>query len=237
MGKIKILLTGGNGRLGRFLQKNFNQEKYELYSPISSELNILDQNIETILEKYKPNIILHAAAYTDVKKAEVDYLKAIEVNVNGTINLLKYAIKKDIDFIYISTDAVFDGFKGKYKTDDPVNPKNKYAKTKTAAELICRTYNKSIIIRTAFFEYDFPYDSAFYDQYTSKDYIDIIGPKILNVIYNYKYGIYHVGSERKNLYEIAISRKKDVVKRSRKEFNFFITADTSFDEEKIYGEL
>ncbi len=234
---FKILLTGGSGRLGRFLIKNFKKENCTLIAPSSQELNILDKNIDKKLEIYKPDVILHAAAYTNVKKAETDYLSAIQTNVVGTINLLNYAVASNIDFIYISTDAVFDGKKGSYKTSDSINPINKYAKTKTAAELICRTYLKTTVIRTAFFEYEFPYEAAFYDQFTSKDYLDIIGPKILNILYNHKYGIYHIGSNRKSLYEIASSRKKDVIKKSKKDFDFYIADDTSFDEEEMYGDL
>lgn len=232
-----ILLTGGSGRLGSFIRKNIRKE-YNLYSPLSSEMNILKNlDISTFLNKNKVEMILHCAAFTDVKAAEKKFLEASEINVIGTLNLLKEAVERDIDFVFISTDAVFDGKKGNYQPLDPVNPQNKYAKTKTAAELLVRNYEKSVIIRTAFFEYDFPYDIAFYDQYTSKDYIDIIGPKILNVISNYEYGIYHVGSNKKSMYDIAKQRKSEVKKASKKDFNFKIVDDSSFDLEVNYGKL
>lgn len=234
----KLLLTGGSGRLGKFLVKNISGELYTVLAPTSKELDITDAN-KTLeyLNIHKPDLIVHSAAYTDVKKAEKEYIKAININVVGTINLLNYAVDKEVDFIYISTDAVFDGKNGKYKPSDPINPVNKYAKTKTAAELCCRTYPKSTVIRTAFFEYDFPYDMAFYDQYTSKDYLDIIGPKILKIIHEYKPGIYHAGSNRKSIYDIAVARKPDVKKESKNNFNFKITNDSSFDEQQTHGDL
>ncbi len=234
----KLLLTGGTGRLGKFIVKNINLDKYLLLAPTSKELDITNrENVTEFLNRHKPDLIVHSAAYTDVKKIEKDYLKAININVIGTINLLNYAIEKKIDFVYISTDAVFDGKKGNYKPTDSLNPLNKYAKTKTAAELTCRTYEKTTVIRTAFFEYDFPYDTAFYDQYTSKDYLDIIGPKIINVINNYKPGIYHVGGDKQSVYDIAIKRKPEVIKDSKNNFNYIILEDTSFDEYETKGDL
>jgi len=234
----KLLLTGGSGRLGKFLIKNINQELYSTLAPSSKELDITNpENVLNYLNLNKPDVIVHSAAYTDVKKAEKEYLKAININVLGTINLLNYVVDKHIDFIYISTDAVFDGKKGYYSPSDSINPINKYAKTKTAAELCCRTYSKCTVIRTAFFEYDFPYEIAFYDQYSSKDYLDIIGPKIVSIIHDYKPGIYHAGSNRKSIYDIAIIRKPNVKKESKNNFTFKVIEDSSFNEQDTYGDL
>lgn len=233
----KVLLTGGTGKLGTFIKNNINKN-YEIISPTSSEMNLLDrEKINFIFNKNKPDIVLHCAAFTDVKNAEVNYLKAINVNVVGTLNVLEPSVKNKIDFIYISTDAVFDGKDGNYKPSDCLNPQNKYSKTKAAAELMVRTYEKSVTIRTSFFEHHFPYDIAFYDQYTSKDYLDIIGPKILNTIYNYQYGIYHIGSKRRSVLQIAQERKKDVIAESKNNFKFKITSDSSFDENEVYCPL
>ena len=132
--------------------------------------------------------------------------------------------------IFISTDHVFDGTKGNYLTCDSLNPLSKYAKTKTAAELLVRTYDNSMIIRTSFFGYEFPYESAFIDQWSSKDYVDIIAPKIIKLIKSNKVGIFHVGEKRKTIFEIAKRRSPNVGKISRSDIFFKTPKDTSLEE-------
>ena len=105
------------------------------------------------------------------------------MNVLGTLNVLKSCKDLGKKLVFISTDYVFDGEKGNYTIDDPINPLSKYAKTKAAAELLVRTYENSLVIRTSFFGYDFPYEAAFVDQWSSKDYVDIIAPKVMEEIY------------------------------------------------------
>ena len=95
--------------------------------------------------------------------------------------------------------------------------------------MIVRTYDNSLVIRTSFFGRDFPYPAAFIDQWSSKDYVDIIAPKILEVVANNVFGVIHVGSERKSLYEIARQRSANVVKSSRLDIDFVTPIDTSLE--------
>ena len=86
------------------------------------------------------------------------------------------------------------------------------------------------MIRTSFFGYEFPYEKAFIDQWSSKDYVDIIAPMVLKEIINNNKGITHIGSDRKTLYEIAKTRNPNVVPMSHRESGFAIPKDTSFYE-------
>ena len=133
--------------------------------------------------------------------------------------------------IFISTDYVFDGEKGNYSINDPINPLSKYAKTKAAAELAVRTYDNSLVIRTSFYGYQFPYEKAFVDQWTSKNYVDMIAPKVLDIIKSDKTGIAHIGFPRKSVYEIALERRKNVEPIFRSSIHFEVPCDTSFKEE------
>jgi len=218
---LKCLITGGTGLLGTNLVPLLLDEGYEIFSPTSSEMDITC--VESVSKYFSENtfeLVIHMAAYTDVKKAETDFLNCISVNVIGTYNVLKESIKRDMKFIYISTDAVFDGDQGEYKAEDALNPVSKYAKTKTSAELMVRTYENSLVIRTSFFGNTFPYNKAFIDQWSSKDYIDIIAPKILLEIKLNKTGISHVYSIRRTLFDIAKQRRKDVLPCQLRDFNF-----------------
>ncbi len=132
--------------------------------------------------------------------------------------------------IYLSTDYVFDGDNGPYKTSDAINPINTYAITKASGELLVKTYENSLIIRTSFCEKQFPYEKAFEDQYTSRDYVDIIAPKILNCSLSDKKGIVHIGTERKTVLDLARKRRPNVGTIKRSQVNFNVPRDTSFEE-------
>lgn len=234
---MNILITGATGILGKNLLPLFEKTNNLIYFPTSKEINIL--NFE-ILKKYiyenNINLIIHCAAYTDVKKSEEEINKCIDINIIGTCNIVKACNEKKIKLIYISTEHVFDGNKGFYTTDDCINPIGKYAKSKAAGELTARMYNNSLIIRTSFFPENFPYEKAFTDQWSSKDYIDIIAPKIFKACLSNKTGIVHCVSSRRTIYEIAKERKPDVVQIKRENLNFPTLKDTSLIPDEEFDE-
>lgn len=233
----KILLTGGSGTLGKELIKLFKEKNIFVFSPTSSELNILDPiKCTEWFKNHKPNLVIHAAAYTDVKASEENYIKSINTNIVGTCNIINCCSLHNAKLVYISTEHVFDGKKGLYTKEDYINPITKYAKSKASAELAVRMYDNSLVIRTSFFSHNFPYDTAFIDQWSSKDYIDIIAPKIFKACLSNKFGILHCGSQRRSLYDIAAIRKKDIIKISREDFKFPILKDTSLIVDEEYNE-
>ena len=226
-----VLITGASGLLGSNLVNLIDLKKYNVLTPSSTTLNIADErSVNDYFIKNNINLCIHCAAFKDVMDIENNInstIRAINTNVVGTINLLYSCISKNIKLIYISTDHVFDGNKGDYEIHDPINPLSKYAKTKGAAELVVRTYENSIIIRTSFFNNYFPYDKAFVDQWTTKDYIDVMAPLILEECLSDKKGIIHVASTKQTLYDIAVKRKKNVLKSSIKDISFKVPIDTS----------
>ena len=136
----KILITGAFGQLGTSLCKVLSNESIlaagrviistKKYKCI--ELDITNQRkVAEIIRNYKPDIIIHLAAMTDVDGCEKTPEIAFDVNVKATENLLTSFNGK---FIYISTDYVFDGEKGPYFEDDKVNPMSVYGKTKLYGE-------------------------------------------------------------------------------------------------------
>ncbi len=225
---MKILITGGNGTLGKELIKIIDKEKYTVISPNSKQVDITDfVALREYFRVNKPKLVIHCAAVTDVKKTESNPMAALNVNIIGTCNVVACCEEQNIKLIHISTDHVFDGQKGNYSTDEAINPITNYAKSKGAAELAARMYKNSLVIRTSFFGYTFPYEKAFDDQWSSKDYIDIIAPKVLEAALSDTTGIVHCASERRTIFEIAKERKKDVQSCSRKEINIPILFDTS----------
>ena len=222
---MKILLTGGSGILGSQILKIYDREYFNIFSPNSKELNILEH------PKIKNDfdIIIHCAAMTNTSMAESSAIEAININVLGTINMVNFAAENDSKFVYISTDYVFDGESGGYSTSDCINPISNYSKSKAAGELCSRIYKNSVILRTSFCQNNFPHEKAFEDQWTSRDYVDIIAPIILKYSIEKSPGIYHVGTERKSVFDLA-SRRKKVGKIKRKDVSskIYIPKDTSF---------
>jgi len=222
-----VLITGASGRLGKQLQRDWHGGG--LLTPSSSILNVTDINsVNDYFNDHQIDMVIHCAAYTDVKGSASNFLGCLETNVVGTMNLVSACAKRDVRLIYISTDYVFDGEKGSYAPGDPINPITVYAKSKAAGELVVRCYPRSLVVRTSFFDVTFPYDAALADQFTSKDYVDVISPKIINAIGENEYGIVHVGSPRRSVYEVALIRKPDVQKFFRRDLKHSVPKDTSF---------
>jgi len=140
---FRILITGGSGMVGKNISFGVK--------PSSKELDITNySDIENAIKKYKPEAILHLAAFIDMQKSEEDPLHAYEVNVLGTFNVAKACRKYKIYLTYLSTCAVFNGKKAlPYVESDKTDPLNVYGKTKLAGEMIINDLVKeSLIIRT-----------------------------------------------------------------------------------------
>ena len=98
----------------------------------------------------KPDVIVHAAALTDVDKCEQNKDLALKVNYHGTLNIVKACEPIKPFFIYISADCVFDGKKGMYSEDDEPNPINFYGYSKLMEEKAVTTSNlEYCIIRSS----------------------------------------------------------------------------------------
>ena len=228
---MRVLVTGGSGRLGRELQAELPKLGIEAFFPARSELDVtLPETIRTVLERYEPDIVVHAAAYTDVKGAEVQKELCWRVNVGGTRNLVRALSGSATALVHISTDYVFWGDTGGYGEEDPVGPvRNYYALSKLAAEEVVRGHEDTLVIRTSFRPREWPYAVAFTDVYTSQDYVDVISPKIALVIrhaHEIPDETLHIATERKSVYELARRRSPAVRPGTRREEKVEISLST-----------
>lgn len=158
----KFFITGANGLLGQQLVEVFSQKHQVFASDLHSDsftthpdvkyesLDILEKDkLKTLISSFKPELIVNAAAYTDVDGCETNREKAREVNVGGLENLSEICKQEKIKLIHISTDYVFDGKSGPYSEDDPPNPISYYGKSKLEGELkIKQSGIDNIIVRT-----------------------------------------------------------------------------------------
>ena len=137
----RILVTGANGQLGSAIVSVFKQHHLDVVGTDKAIMDITNQSqVFDVVKQVNPNIIIHCAAYTAVDKAEDDKLNCYKVNVEGTRNLALIAKALNIEFIYFSTDYVFDGTKNEpYEVDDIPNPINYYGLTKYLGEEIVKS--------------------------------------------------------------------------------------------------
>jgi dTDP-4-dehydrorhamnose reductase len=149
---MKILVTGKDGQLGIAFQKEFDgyfenedvdiqvhyvgRQKCDL-----SNLNAL----EDILNKYQPNVIINAAAYTAVDRAEQESGLAFTVNSAAVASMAQYSVANGASLLHFSTDYVFDGLGADfYSENHPVSPLGVYGKSKAEGErLIAEAFSQS----------------------------------------------------------------------------------------------
>jgi len=152
----KALVTGSEGMLGSALMRalpsaGILSEGTDIRSKVNKANIANKEEIKNVVAAIKPDIIIHAAAYTDVDGCEIDPEKADSINADGTKNISEAS--KDIDafLIYISTDFVFDGTKDKpYTEKDLTAPINVYGKSKLKGENFIRDIiNTHLVIRTS----------------------------------------------------------------------------------------
>lgn len=152
MNKQKILVTGAKGQLGTEMVKLLKEMKYEVYGYGRAELDITDfQQVKNVIDHIRPNIVIHAAAYTKVDAAESEPDQAFLVNAYGTRNVTVASEHIGAKLVYISTDYVFDGTANvPYNEFAFTNPINVYGKSKLAGEQFVRDlHSKFFIIRTS----------------------------------------------------------------------------------------
>jgi dTDP-4-dehydrorhamnose reductase len=150
---MKILITGGKGQLGTDCVQVF-RETHEVMAIDLDEVDITRQaDLEALVQKFMPDIIINCAAYTQVDQCEIEKKLAWKVNVTGTENLVNCSEKHGNRLIHISTDYVFDGRKKipePYVETDQPNPVSYYGKTKYESEkVVQRASDRHVIVRPA----------------------------------------------------------------------------------------
>ena len=251
----KILITGAEGQLGKYLQFNL-KDKYDVI-PTAKSLSVksggkyittLDitnrTDVEICIDKVQPDIIINCAAYTDVDGSETNKKLARKVNVIGLQNLIR-ASHPNTYFIQISSDYIFDGNAGPYSENDHSYPINYYGKTKLEAENILRgSKRRHLIIRpNVLYSEGLTFKGNFfawvYKSLLSNQSISVVSDQISNPTYIYHLsqaifqciilnleGIYHYGSDDYiSRYDFAISIAKS--------FNFNTNLITPTDTKQL----
>ncbi len=142
---MRVVITGHNGRLGRQLMAAFSG--HELLTLDLPADDIADPRIVGRIAAFRPDLVVHAAAYTDVDGAEKDPELAFRANAFGTQNMALASQASGAALLLISTNEVFDGSQREpYREWDAINPISTYARSKAAAERIALTLTPRVYI-------------------------------------------------------------------------------------------
>lgn len=157
---MKIVLLGKNGQVGKELVRALGEpvpghqdaDSPEVIALGRDQADLNDQeSVANALEQHAPDIIINAAAYTAVDKAENDEAAAMRVNATAVGWLANYARRHNALLVHYSTDYVFDGLKKQaYTEDDTPNPQSVYGRSKRAGEqAIIDSGCQAVIFRTS----------------------------------------------------------------------------------------
>jgi len=147
---MRMLITGGHGQLGRALQAALNAD--EVTALGHSHLDIADpQQVSYAFSRHDPEVVIHAAAWTDTAGCERDPERALQVNGEGAGIVAEACHASGATMLYVSSNEVFDGEKSEpYAEDDAPNPINVYGRSKREGEQRVQTaLDRPCIVRTS----------------------------------------------------------------------------------------
>ena len=218
---VKILVTGANGQLGKDVIRILEAE-HEVFGFSRKEMDIrdLDCCLE-VMDRFRPDAVIHCAAYTAVDQAESEPDEAFRVNAFGSRNIALAAERVGSKICYISTDYVFDGMSDvPYNEYDNTNPASVYGKSKRAGEQLVQSLSsKYFIVRTSWvygrngnnfvktmlrLAKERDKLKVVHDQVGSPTYTVDLSRFLSDLIVTDKYGIYHASNTgRCSWYEFA----------------------------------
>lgn len=149
---VKVLVTGAGGQLGFDMLRKLRAEGYDCLGADRSDFDIVDYDrTRAFVKAYRPDIVVHCAAYTAVNQAESDAERCAEINVKGSENLARVCREIGAKMVYISTDYVYDGSGEKpFCPHDAPAPLSVYGKTKLDGERACAAQtDRLFVIRTS----------------------------------------------------------------------------------------
>jgi dTDP-4-dehydrorhamnose reductase len=148
----KILVSGSGGQLGLELAALLPWRGHEVVTLSKGELDVADFGaVRLALEEHAPDVVVNAAAYTNVDGCETEADLAYRVNALGPRNLAQICEERGYDLLHVSTNYVFDGESGRpYEPFDTPNPISVYGRTKLAGEGYVRQLtNRWYVVRSA----------------------------------------------------------------------------------------
>lgn len=229
---MRLLISGGNGKFAsKLIEKN---TQHEIFAPDRYDMDITNiHSINNNIQKFKPDIFLHAAALTRPMVHHINKPSlSIKTNIIGTSNVCLACMNNNLKLVYISTDYVYPGNKGNYKEDDPLLPVNEYAWSKLGGECAVRLYNNSLIIRTCMTEKPFVHSHAIADCKKSMIYIEDSAEICLKILD--QTGIINLGGPATTPYDFVKVDNKNISKIYMKDIkDVNMASDSTMNIDKL----
>lgn len=181
---MKILVTGSKGQVGQSLVRLLElRNDVEFIALDRDKLDITNkQEVDSVVVAFSPDVVINAAAYTAVDKAESETQLAAAINRDGPSFLAEAAQKVGAALLHISTDYVFDGKNAEpYSEQDQTAPQSVYGQTKLEGELaVASACERHIILRTAwvFSEYGNNFVKTMLRLAETHDNLNIVGDQL-----------------------------------------------------------
>jgi len=210
---MRVLLTGVSGQLGCDAAKTLTARGVPFLGVSSKELDITDRDaVLRIFREYRPDAVLHCAAYTQVDLAEDEAERCMSVNAGGTRFIAEGCRGTGAKLLYVSTDYVFPGTGNKpWETDDPTGPLNVYGHSKLAGETaVQELVERFFIVRTSWVigEHGNNFVRTMLrlsgthnvlhvvdDQIGSPTFTADLAPLLCSMLETEQYGVYHASNE------------------------------------------
>lgn len=149
---MKVLVTGAGGQVGRAVLRRATAEGVRAVGCARADLDVTDAAaVRDAMERHRPHVVIHAAAYTAVDRAESEPDAAFAVNRDASAYVAEACAAIAIPLVYLSTDYVFGGTRaGPYTPADAPSPVNVYGASKAAGEAAVRErLDRHLVLRTA----------------------------------------------------------------------------------------
>ena len=146
---MRVTVTGAGGQLGAVLVQEFMSAGHDVTGFAHRDLDIgADAAVVAAIDRARPDLIVNAAAWTDVDAAEDRPIDALNANAFGVRALARAARRHDATLVHFSTDFVFDGATERpYVETDPTNPRSVYATSKVLGEWFTADAPRAYVLR------------------------------------------------------------------------------------------
>jgi dTDP-4-dehydrorhamnose reductase len=158
---MRILITGASGQLGGYLLRALRDHggevvawsrsrAGELFGRVPHPIDLADARaVEAAFDEARPEVVIHAAAMARVSDCHADPEKAHRVNAAATATLAGLAARRGARFVYVSTDLVFGGDRGRYAEADAPSPLSEYGRSKAAGEVAALAVPRAVVARVS----------------------------------------------------------------------------------------